>query len=83
MRWAIAMVVLIDTGNALDAKVRFKVDLYGIGLIRVLMQSLQMVGVTGRMAVILVTFQMMLNSALMVLFSQTGLRILLCKSSNT
>ena len=38
---------------------------------------------TGRMAVILVTFQMMLNSALMVLFSQTGLRILLCKSSNT
>ncbi len=83
MRWAIAMVVLIDTGNALDEKVRFKVDLYGIGLIRVLMQSLQMVGVTGRMAVILVTFQMMLNSALMVLFSQTGLRILLCKSSNT
>ena len=83
MRWAIAMVVLIDTGNALDEKVLFKVDLYGIGLIRVLMQSLQMVGVTGRMAVILVTFQMMLNSALMVLFSQTGLRILLCKSSNT
>ena len=83
MRWAIAMVVLIVTGNALDEKVRFKVDLYGIGLIRVLMQSLQMVGVTGLTAAILVTFQTTLNSALMVLFSQTGLRILLCKSSNT
>jgi hypothetical protein len=46
------MAVLIITGNASGKKVRSKVVLYGIGLIRALMQSLRMEGITGFMVAI-------------------------------